>query len=270
MLTLLALCSTLARAEDTTATPAPAPAPTTEPAPTPAPAPAPAPESAPAPAPVPVTEASTSNAALLLLEPEPRFEVGLETGWMGISDERWGLFESAAGRRTVGVRAAYRLKPALAVVASWQAGMNEGHIYGDDTEVYYDEDLGYDVETPAMNGNIYTAFASHEVGLGARYGWEAFGAELYVAGQAQLLLAKVSLDEDMEDDANPGQLDATGTAFGGYGGVGISLPITMSDRLALVPYLELGSSGYREATFDNLGGLVLAGGAGRFGLAARF
>ena len=273
MLTLLALCSTLARAEDTTAAPAPVPAPTTEPAPAPTPvgepaaAPAPAPTT-PAPASAPVASPNAANQTLTLLEPEPRFEVGLETGWMAISDDRWGTFSSSEGRRTGGLRAAYRLNPSLAVVASWQMGANDAGVYGDE-DVVYDEAYGY-TDTTLVNGSFNAAFGSHELGLGARYGWEAFGSEIYLAGQAQFLLGKVTLDEDIDDDANPGVVEAKGSAIGAYAAVGISLPVELSDSLAVVPYLELGSSTYREASFGDLGGMQLGGGAGRFGVAARF
>ena len=278
MLTLLALFSSLAHAEDTTAAPAPAPAPTTEPAPAPvpttqpAPAPVPAPTTEPAPAPAPaptkVAEPSNANTALLLLEPEPRFEVGLETGWMAITDDRWGNFSSVEGRRTGGLRAAYRLTPAIAVVASWQSGANSADIYGDE-DLMYDEELGY-TDSTLVNGGFNAAFASHELGLGARYGGSAFGTEIYLAGQAQFLLGRVTLDEDVDDDANPGVVEATGSALGAYAAVGISLPIEITDTLAVVPYLEIGSSMYREAAFGDVGGMRLSGSAGRFGVAARF
>ena len=268
MLTLLALCSTLAHAGDTTAAPAPAPAPTTEPAPAPMPVPAPTTEPAPAPAPTKVAEASTANTALLLLEPEPRFEVGLETGWMAITDDRWGNFSSSEGRRTGGVRAAYRLTPAIAVVASWQSGANSADVYGDEN-LMYDEELGY-TDSTLVNGGFNAAFASHELGVGARYGGSAFGTEIYLAGQAQFLLGRVTLDEDVDDDANPGVVEAKGSALGAYAAVGISLPIALNDTLAVVPYLEIGSSMYREAAFGDIGGMQLSGSAGRFGVAARF
>jgi hypothetical protein len=237
---MIPLLASLAFAEDPAAPPpAPAPAPEAAPAPVPAPAPAAIPEAAAVPVP-PTPEAP----------PPPRAELkgyalDAELTGLGSPDPGYDVFSSGDRLGGYGLRGAVDLADHVAVRVGWDRFRHGSDWNG------------------SASGRASVMADTGSVGLR----FDPFVHSLlrpYVAVDGVAMLAHAYFDGDPNRNDNPGQIEASGPAFGGQGAIGVEVRVPAGRAPVAVAWtLELG---YGRTTTIDLGDV---GGFGTRGLAIR-
>ncbi len=269
MTTALLLISRLAMADDTAGTPA-----TTEAPPAPAEPPAapsePTPEATSTPAPSAPPAAAPAAQVLPSVVTEARrrgtFSVAIEGGTLATRDPSWSMFSDTAALNGIGARVGYGLGEHLSATVGWQAAQpspSETQI-----DVMYDAEPGMEV---AYDTSFASTYTGHQVTAGVRYfDTERSGVVVYGGLDLGVMLAKVTLDTDVDRDDPLGELSRSAVAFGGIGTVGLRVPVRVDPKLVLAPYAELGYGAHMPVRFEDLGALDFGGLAARGGIALDF
>lgn len=205
--------------------------------------------------------ARTLMLSALLLAPASALaadrEVSFEVGANGLTaEDNWFLFSEQDSLTTLGVRVGHPVMDRLAVIAGWHHGAHGTHVSLQGTD-----------EAPLAAACYADAFT-----LGAKADWDvAAWFRPYAAVQAVGQRTLVRLDDDIEVDDNPNQIQRAAFSPGGVavGGVDLRVPFAQG-RMAVASHLELGYQLLTPADLDELGSLETRGLVFRWGLGMRF
>ena len=231
--------------------------------------PAPAPEAAPQPAaPAPAAPAAAPHEVLnvdLDAPPVQRWEVTAELSGIVIQDPSWGNLTNS-GEVAWGIDAGYHVLPWLTPYV--ELGYNSAAMtqYGDGV----DETGAY--TTGESERQFRTLFGQTHARIGARATWSPspyFG--MYGALHLQGLYGDLRMDDDPDDDANPGQLQASGVTGGAGASVGIqAIAPTRSRQVSVLFRMEAGYAWFAPLELGDVGSLDPQGVSIRTGIGLRF
>jgi hypothetical protein len=182
-------------------------------------------------------------------------EVSVELGTLYTDDPSWALFSDTEGLPSKGLRFGYAVHDRVAVVGGWH------HVR-----------RGAELTLASGSMSTSSAFLGDEFTLGAR-GDVAIGDAIlpYVALSAMMVRGDVRLDDDFEDDDNPGQVRETDWAPGGLAVGGIELRIPQDEApFTLAMHLEAGYGATAPLRFGEVGQIQPAGFVMRGGVGVRF
>jgi hypothetical protein len=197
-------------------------------------------------------------------------ELDLTLGVLGNSDPSWGTFSEAASLTSFGVHGGVPVAPGIKLVGGYEYGSTGMRMYISD---YWDDNSDEDGGSHSSAGYEFrTGFFAHQALLGAKVHVEpSKWVSLYGTLQADALIATVRIDDDPDDDENPGQVERSGFTAGGIAALGVE---------ALVPIGESGTSwafhgelGYgllAPLQVEDVATLQFGGAAVRLGTGLRF
>lgn len=194
-------------------------------------------------------------------------EVALELGSFGAPDEDFDLFSHGDALPTRGLRVGWPVHERVAVIAGWHHGARGLRVYplGDEYDYEYDDDYSAD------NNAFVAAFYGDQFTLGAKADWALVRWLLpYATVQAVGYRGLVRLDDDLQHDDNPNQVQRSAFAPGAMATAGLDVRVPFGETFAAATYLELGYGYVLPLDFADLGEIDMRGFVLRWGVGARF
>lgn len=182
-----------------------------------------------------------------------RWEVSAQFAGIAVEDSTWGRL-TPGGTLAWGVDAGYHVLPWLTPYVA--VAFNEG---------------GMEIETDG-GADFQTAFDQVHGRVGARAAWiPSPWVNLYGAAHAQVLYGSLRIDDDPDDDENPGQLTYSGLTGGGGLSVGVqAVAPTGSRNVNLLFHLEAGYVLYAPLTLEQVAVADPSGVSVRGGMGVKF
>lgn len=177
-------------------------------------------------------------------------EIGFSVGTLNSDDPNWDMFAGGDMLPSYGVRVAYPLVRHLKLVGGYEYGETGSSIWVTDSE-------GDD----GQNGGFQTGFYGNQILLGVKGHFSpSRWVTLYGVAQGDLLAATVRIDDDPDDDANPGQVERGGVS-GGFIvalGAGVTVP-TSPEGPAWEAHIEAGYGWIAPLVIEDVGRLEFSG-----------
>lgn len=177
-------------------------------------------------------------------------EISASVGLINTDDPNWTMFGSGNVLPSFGARFAYPVLPHVKVVAGYEYAQDGSHV-----SVY--DDTGED----GTESQFQTGFFAHQAMVGGKVHWSASKwVSLYGIAQGDFMVATVRIDDDPDDDSNPGQVERAGATGGvlAAAGVGINVPI-LDGRTAWEFHAELGYGYLAPLAVEDIGQLEFSG-----------
>lgn len=188
-------------------------------------------------------------------------ELDVHLSVQGSDDPGWTYLSEEGHLTSIGLRAGYPLHKHLVLVGGWEHGAS-----GMEFNTY--DDTGDDgSETSFQTGSYMNQFQ-----LGVKSGWGPnHWAKFYGTVQADVLYGIVRIDDDKNDDENPGQVEATGVGFGVLGAAGFETAVPLGKSgVSLAFYGELGYTWLAPTNIGEVATIQIDGVSGRVGTGLRF
>lgn len=183
-------------------------------------------------------------------------EITLNVGILNSDDQNWEMFAEGDVLPSFGARFGYPVVKHFKVVAGYEYGQGGSHVS------VYDES-GEDGE----NNGFDTGFFSHQALIGGKVHWSPSSwVTLYGIAQGDVMFATVKIDDDPDDDENPGQIERGGVSAGviAAAGVGVNVPFK-GDKMAWEVHAELGYGYIAPLEIEEIGKLEFSGVSFRVG-----
>lgn len=184
-------------------------------------------------------------------------EINASFAWVGADNADWHVFSDADVMMSGGLRLGYGLTEHLTLTAGWQ-------------HTAIKRELWLGTQDDSLSPEL--RFHGDQVQVGVKSGFRMFpGFAPYATVQAAALIGGARMDDDIEDDENPGEVKELGFTAGGAAAIGIDFPIDLgSSGVAITPYAELGYGLFAPLKLGDLGKVPVNGLAGQAGIGLRF
>ncbi len=173
--------------------------------------------------------------------------------------ERSELTESGAD---FGVRVGYAVQPWLVPYVGATFGGGGMDHYFENDDAYVDD----------YASTFRSAYVEDQFLAGVKFAWQPnryFG--LYGRAQGQLVYGDIRIDDDLDTDDNPGQLEYSGLSGGATGVLGLEAAAPVAaDVFAVTFHLEGGYTWNAPLHLGDVAALDLQGAVIRAGIGARF
>ena len=188
-------------------------------------------------------------------------QLDLHVAGQGTDDPGWNLLSEDGHLSSVGLRAGLPVHKYVTVLAGWEHGAS-GMEFNT-----YDQSGDDGSELSFRTGSYINQFQ-----LGVKSGWgPSHWAKFYGVASADVLYGIVRVDDDPDDDENPGQVQAEGVGVGALGAVGFETAVPLGKSgVSLAFYGELGYTWTAPFNLGDVATIQVDGVSGRVGTGVRF